>query len=287
MIDKNGKKIIESGKQVDLEFSKKEIAFFMKGFIREYSDQKAFMIAKMIYDYLKSGGSRLDTYDHVELLEKYVSATDSDDFLWNLVYIRRFYATKLIDIDEYEWAAKHRRKSAELFEDICRVNPSWHNRNIRVWEYSVAALYAFDHRKIYEVSSLINTVLNRAEELFGELESMDSENYYDTGRLLYYCRMRYLQKIGGDSGEQFLEYLSKLTYFGRELYRSDKSSTTYLGWMIGYYENASKYKEFILREGDGNIRMIYEEVEELNKKNGLYSSYAEKLRKLKDIYSVN
>jgi len=93
MIDKYGNKIGEAKESQDPGFMLSEIKFFMKGFRKEADDKKAWMIAKCIKAYLEEKGSVESIAACLSELEDYLPVSESDDFGWELVYVRRLVAS--------------------------------------------------------------------------------------------------------------------------------------------------------------------------------------------------
>lgn len=289
MINKAGEKIIERNDAFDEEFALKEITFFMKGFRKGPDDIKANCTAKTIKEYLKNEGTSVLIYDYLEELESFSDDSRSDDFLWELVYIRRIYAQRRMDIGECEMAYSHRYRSAQHFENICKLVPSWYNRRVRIYEYSMASIYLLDHKKFWEIQNKLKDCIYRTEELLLELEPKDETNYYDTARVVYVCKRLYMQAAKLDNGEEWIDCLRKLTYYSRETYRLNKTDVDYLDWVVSYYELGGIYDEFVCREELDNINTLCEWVKDTieSKKNDgdKYRKHLDRLIVLKEYYA--
>ena len=214
MIDSTGKKIGEDSEKPDKEFLLAEIKFFLKGFSNNKTDNKAYTIAKSINEYLKQGGTDEEITKLLPKLEEYIEITESEDFLWQMVYIQREIASSAMNrLFRPEFCADCKYRAAQYFDKICEVEPTTHNNCCRVIEYVFAAL-GFEKSKENEK---ILPLIEKAEELFLQIPETDSAVYYTAGRLLYDELHR---KLTFDEAEQELEVLKKAADYAIKLYKA-------------------------------------------------------------------
>ena len=188
-----------------------EIKFFLKGFSNNKTDNKAYTIAKSINEYLKLGGTDEEITKLLPKLEEYVEITESEDFLWQMVYIQREIASSAMNcLFRPEFCADCKYRAAQYFDKICEVEPTTHNNCCRVIEYVFAAL-GFEKSKETEK---ILPLIEKAEELFLQIPETDSAVYYTAGRLLYDELHR---KLTFDEAEQELK---KAADYAIKLYKA-------------------------------------------------------------------
>ncbi len=250
MIDKNGNKIVPASKNTDAEYVLKRIAFLLKGFKNNRDDLSALRIAKVINEYSKAGGDFETIKDFQTELENYAKKSKSETFVWELVYIRRYYANQLKEQKNYVSAFEHCYISAQLFDVICTLTPTFHNKRVAAYEYSVAGLFLLDRNLI-----TLKEIISKAEEYFSSLPITEKIAYYETGRLFYYVKLYYLEHTDKDR-EEIINCLKKLTYFLREGYRLDRTELFYLREIVTFYTKGFEYIKFITSDEVENLENV-------------------------------
>ncbi|MBO5934830.1 MAG: hypothetical protein J6Q94_05010 [Clostridia bacterium] len=278
MIDKNGNKISSEQSQPDPDFIFNEIRFFEKAFIKDQNDTRALNIARQITTFLKAKDNSNKIIAILTNLEKYATATNSEDFLWELVNIRRTLAdisasSKIDTADSLYIAADYRHIAANIFKEIVRVNPSVYNRCAEVIEFVTASRYYKEANSLKATSN----ILERTQILFENIEETNTEKYYDAGESLYLDIICNSDRV--KSTEDKLKYYLKLIHCSRELYKINKNKTS-LNIVASAYIDCLDYEQFSYENEKENINDAILMLEEAIKNGN--SSMERKLKKLTD-----
>ena len=272
MIDKNGNRINPSTTQESADFILKEICFFEKAFKKNQNDRLALNITKAIRSYLKSADDSTPVMKSLEPLEEYAALADNEDFLWELVYIRRDMAEMIADFSNFA-AAEHRHVAAKFFKEIVRVNPSLYNRCARVTELVSASIFFQKARNMFTT----NDLLEQAKALFNEIEETNTEKYYSTGEYLYLNVI-----LNGNipkSAQAIIPYYLKMIYFSHERYRIEKNTYS-IELMALAYTDCLSYEDFCYEDEKENIDELITLLTDAIKDGE--SSLEKKLKKLVD-----
>ena len=243
MIDENGNKIrTAADKPYDFEFALKEIAFFMKHYRASANGERAFMITKMIHKYLENGGDLSDVADDFYEVERYAPHSRNNDFIWQLVYVRRLLCDTEKRKKNYEAAYNHRVESARHFERICVIRPTFHNKRVRIWEYMMATDVAVSSKDKKMLDGEHLEPLCRAKELLSELaedkEANNNKNFSSTAKYVYQTEAVFMERTNTAKGEAWLLCLKNLIYYSAAEYRMTPDSSSNLSNLALYYRVA-------------------------------------------------
>ncbi len=235
MIDTTGKKIVSEEQSGKPKFILAEIRFFINGFRNSSNDQKANNIALCIKNFLNAGGDKSEIKEFLFILERYSEETSSEDFLWELVYIRRLLVKAYDMVFDLPYAAECSHQAAKRFEKICEVAPTHFNHCCRVQEYVSAAIYFIDANKSHLFDKKIEGILDYAEDLFLQIEKSDKAIYYSSGKYLYRIRQQYLLRQQYDRSSM-CRIVKELEYFAREVYYREMTTDNLDFWANTYIE---------------------------------------------------
>ena len=287
MIDNNGNKILlGDDAPYDLDFALKEIYFFAKQMRNTQSEDTAYSIAKMIDTYLDKGGEHALVYDLFYEIEAYAKGSLNDSFIWTLVYIRRAFSDDKKSKKEYCEAFEHRLAAAKYFDQICEINPSFHNKRVRVWELMITSDIALSSKKrdMYG-SEIYRAPLKRAIELLSELEKLPeaegNEAFLSTAKSVYHTEAVFMEK-NKIVGKEWLDCLKKLIYYTRLMYCMQPVGTTYLDDLSIFYSVALYCDGYATSEVLAELNELCRISEERLKEYSYMKKSVEKLIKVRD-----
>lgn len=279
MIDSTGKKIVTENENIDLPFMLKEIAFFMKGFRAESSEQKALTIAKSINTYIKSKGKIKDVVEVFEELEGYITVTSSEDFAWEMVYIRREIANfhkRLIILNKY---AENIFICATYFDKICEIKPTLYNYGARVKEYVLAA-NAYTDASLFQKADEVYEI---AQNRFFSIEKGEGTGYFSAGLILFFYMHNYYLKPQVNNRELGFEALKKAAKYALALYQLEASRTN-LSDLVIIYNKYVDFEQFSFLDEKENLISV---VSYLENQLLLTTSLKLALKKFKSIITAN
>lgn len=274
MSDQNDNIKKDNGQSEDAEFALAELRFLIRGFRRGSDDSKALLIAKSIKNIIGQDIDFSPAKEILEEMENYSSESQSDDFIWELVYVRRKLAQYCGSREE---AAENRYIGAKHFERICEVAPSRFNKFCRIQEYVTAANF-FMLADGQRNQKRIESILDYAEEQFVKIEEASEEMYYATGEYLYLNK--YLSLIYAKvRGSERLETVKKTVEYSRKHYMIDKSAGT-LKTLAMAYLDYTEDEDFSFSEEEENLVTLVEWCwDAVSKGNTALAKYYDKLNK--------
>lgn len=283
MIDSTGKKIINTENAVDIELLMKEISFFTKIFRKEPTDDLAISISNDIVTFIKARGNIPSVMDSVNELECYSSKSESEDFVWNLVYIRRRIAGRcggfLSDLKGKLYAAECRYIAAKHFNRICEIKPTVYNKCCEVQEY-VSARIEFKNARIQLKSK---NILNYAEKIFAHIEKSDQPIYYSTGVYLYIelytCYAKGLLRSRAN------EALKKAVEYSFNLYEVEKIKGNLEKLSLYYKEYIDNEEYYFVKEKD-RLQKLINWIEEIPEPDSTLSTRLTEFKKIFAKYNV-
>ncbi|MBR2724784.1 MAG: hypothetical protein IKB72_05040 [Ruminococcus sp.] len=238
----------------DPAYKLKEVTFFMDHFRKQSYDDIATMIAKDMGCFLKADGDYHDIIDYLVELEDYSKRATKQDYVWELVYIRRTSARKQGEsLKEALFASDCVMKAAEHFDTICKLEPSLYNLCCRIQEYLIANDW-FDNPLLQVIAGKIKQRnLAYCEKCFKEIEEQDESMYYQTGYYLY-IDLYLSSKEEAEESVQF-GYLSRLLSFAMKYFEEDTYYPALKNLLIAYKE-ATYYSEFSYAKEMENINKV-------------------------------
>ena len=236
----------------------KEIAFLTEVFREDKYDRLAYKIATYIHNFLKAQGKVDDIKNFLEELEAYSTDSRSENFIWELVYIRRYIKNKY---SNPEIAIRHGTIAANHFGTICKINPSVYNRCCRILE--LLSLVPFLNRlKSNEARKRHSELLENAETFFNDIKVKNPAPtiYLRTAYFLYSFKTDYLVLTNAPAEVQLCE-LSKFAIHARNYYMQSKEVFVLIKLAETYIE-LCKIPDFPYESERENIFFL---LKELNK----------------------
>lgn len=261
-----------------VEFIFSEINFFIEIFSENNNDKTGLMIAKDINRFLNTGGNYESIIDFLAELENYSVGSNSEDFVWELVYARRFIVDALSEIPEKSaCTVESALKSAKHFETICEIEHSAYNQCCRILEYlNFGDLLKKPDENDMHKNQLIEN-FNYCERLFKDIPVSQDRIYAKTGFNLYHRKYDFLLKIKDEKNE--MPYvLTSLIRYSRDFFNIDNSEVHILGIMAVAYTDFLEYSEFSFEKEKENIRDLLNKIDEVKKENlklGIFSVWLE------------
>lgn len=224
----------------------------MKGFPMDKTDKRALDIASRINTFLEQGGNVSDTLDMLPKLEGYVPMSRSDAFVWELVYIQRFVLTYLKNHASADELTQCAQTYANLYDAICRLNPTANNCTFRVNGYVHAAEH-FEHVMQKRKARRLRV---HAKELFEELEKSDSKIYHTAGMYLYYAIFEFNFTPQNSTTPRF-NAIKKAVEHTRALYQIEQTEQ-YLRFLASMFKSYSSFSQFSFDDEEENFRTLVE-----------------------------
>ena len=238
MIDGSGRKIVSSSETKDINFMRAEAKFMMKSLRVNFDDEKAFRIAELILDFLKSDGKVEDIIDVIIELEGYAPMSRSESFFWRLVYIRRRIEESIKDKDIGISLLDNLYMCARHFDSICEIEPTLHNKACRILEYLYVVDYLYDNSKKETDAAEMKKILDNMKDDFSKIEEPHEKVYWKAGAklsaLLFNCRDK-VKEYESEADKAFGGWI----YCSVEAHRCDENYINPLG------NFANRYFEYI------------------------------------------
>lgn len=274
MIDKNGKKITLSSKDEDKEFMYSEIRFMVKSFKNESDDQKAERLARRMNDFICLFKEEKGLEDTFSLLEEHANNTQSEDFLWEMVYIMRKKAS--LDKKEYSFfRGECYCTSAMYLDKICSLNRTTHNMCCETLEFLLSSENYFESQNDSKALDLAKETFLIAESCFERVKDDGSIFYIETGQELY--RVKYTQCENDAKDEH--DILKELARFSVELFFRNNDIKT-LEYIVLIYKTYSSFKFFSFEHECETLYKLVDYIDKLAPNNSEYVSIRNDLKKI-------
>ncbi len=265
MINQDGKKIIENERTESADYLFKEIRFLEKCFHKEKNIVTAKLIAESLNKYISAKGNYMELMTLLSELESFSEKAQNEDFLWQLVYIRRAICRdqSKTSFVEMEFAANCHMQSARLFEKICECAPTLHNQHARIMEYLATVAY-FENLIIFNDKFKVTVIeiLSYAEKLFEGLEKQANTKYYKIGWCVYSEQhLFYYKHIPGNVNKNY-DIHCKMIIHLRELYLLDNEDYYSLKMLAIAYSQIVVFPSFSYKAEKENIETTLSWLEE-------------------------
>lgn len=241
MIDQHGNKIQPQGKpEPDPARTLAELRFMMKGFQKNPSAQSAMRIAQKLTAVTKIDDIVLPIEDEIvsiiDQLESYSVATKNHSLCWELVYSLRNISDYNNSINLPDYGFKYRQRAVRIFEEICKINPSTHNKCCKIIESSASVFFYMKANADFEsASKTYLDILFKEEECFKTITEK-TKMYFKAGRYLY-KNMYFIYKALKDH-KNCLIVAKNTAYYSREIYLLDKSNANLDQYLTDYAKYA-------------------------------------------------
>ena len=240
MIDQYGNKIQPRGKpEPNPARTLAELRFMMKAFQKSSSAQSAMIIAKRLTAETKIDDIVLPIEDEIvniiDQLETYAVATKNHSLCWELIYSLRNISNYNDSINLPNYAFKYRQRAIKMFEVICEINPSTHNKCSKIIETSAAVFFYLKANSYNESvhQECLDMLFN--EEAFLKTITEKNAVYFKAGRHMY--KTMYFIYHKTKDYKNCLNAAKNTADYSRELYQLDKSDA----YLEQYLSDYAKY----------------------------------------------
>lgn len=178
----------------DVEFKFKEVVLFMEHFRFQSTACLAMMILKDLKRFLELGGDHSRVMPYLLELEAYSPKTANEDYVWELVYVRRIIARSFEVKKDYESAFEHALRSAKHFDLIVEIRPTTHNFCCRILEYLSAITMLENTKYAFLKIRQIKELYDYCRARFKEISEAKGNIYYETGSSVFLKYYKFSRK---------------------------------------------------------------------------------------------